>query len=186
MAAPHVRDLAAHKVFSLENKCVGDLGLVVGIVAIPEIPVDAERIPIGIDRNSRERDVVILIHRRGRGEQLQLGCLITVECADIHHNINPGHIFPVLTLCDRRDMQTNALFHKGAANHERRIQHPTCAAGRSIKHHGQRPRTLHQQLETVTAPVVKQRIHLLFLPHHVDKGISTGRPLVPLVGHAVL
>ena len=65
MAAPHVRDLAAHKVFPLGLVCVGDLGLVVGVVAIPKIPVDAQRIPIGIGRNSRERDVVILIHRRG-------------------------------------------------------------------------------------------------------------------------
>ena len=144
MATPHVGDLAAHEVFPLKNKCVGDLRLVVGVVAIPEIPVDAQRIPIGIGRNGRERDVVILIHRRGRGGQFQHGLLVALERADIHHDINPWHLFPVLTLRHRRNVKADALLHKGAADHERRIQHTTCAAGRRIEQYGQRPRTLHQ------------------------------------------
>ena len=174
MAALHVGDLATHEVFPLEFKRVGDLGLVVGVFAIAKIPVNAQRVPVGIERVGRERDVDILIHRRGRGGQLQHRRLIAVERADIHHDIDPRHLLAVLALRHRRDVQADALLHERAPDHERRIQHTARAAGRRVEQHGQRPRTLHQQLEPVAAPVVETRFDGLLLPRQVDERVAAG------------
>ena len=140
----HVGDLAAHEILPLKSERVGNLSLVVGVVAIPKIPVDAQRIPVGVGRHSHERDVVIFIRRRGRGRQFHRGRMVALERANIYHHIDPWHLFPVLTLRHRRNVKAEALLHKGAADHEWRIQHTACAAGRRIEHYGQRPRTLHQ------------------------------------------
>ena len=119
MAALHVGDLAAHEVFPLGFKRVGDLRLVVGVFAVAKIPVDAERVPVGIKRIGRKRDLVILIHRRGRGGQFQHGSLVAVERADVHHDIDPRHCLAVLALRHRRDVQADALLHERAPDHDR-------------------------------------------------------------------
>ena len=129
MAALHIRDLAADKIFTLLLKRMGDLGFIVGVVPVAKVPVNPQGIPIGIERNSRERDLVILIHRRGRGGQFQHGRLVALKRSNIHHDIDPGHLFTLLTLRHRRDVKADALLHKGAADHERRIQLPARATG---------------------------------------------------------
>ena len=133
MATLHVSDFTTHQVFTIEFKGVGYLRLAVSVVAITKIPVDAKRVPVGVQRAGRKGHLVLLINGGLGSSQFHLRRPIVEKRTNVHDDINPWHFLLRLTLGNRRHVQADALLNKRPAYHQGRIHIQTRTARGSIQ-----------------------------------------------------